>query len=398
MEENDRFPKTLLLCRGIPPAPTGASVVVGNLARQFRQDEMVVLGAYYVGTPPQNWRGEWPSLIYATLHPPDGWRGARWIRWAQLPFLFLRALWTLMARRCQVILVVFPDEIFLLVAYLLALLTQKPLYAYFHNTYLENRPNSRFARWLQTRVFALSRHVFVMSEGMQRLYQVNYPGLRCSPLVHSFNESLAEPEDVIIPPVHQPLRLVLFGNISASNAEATARIVELIHRKDDLHLTLFSGTSRSYLQSLGFTGDRITIETVSHDMLMDGLRKNDIILLPHGFYGDIVEEEILTIFPTRTIEALISQRPILAHTPANCFLAEFLRRHDCAMIVDKPEVSALSEAIDLLRGDKNLRENLVRQALKTARQFQAPTVAAHLRKVLRNGGAIVAAKEIAANQ
>src|SRR5687767_11860265 len=101
-----RFPKTLLLCRNIPPAPTGASVVTGNLARQFRPDEMVVVGAYYFGCPTQNWRPEWPSLRYATVEPPDGFRGARWIRWAQWPLLLLLAGWTLISQRCQAILVV----------------------------------------------------------------------------------------------------------------------------------------------------------------------------------------------------------------------------------------------------------------------------------------------------
>lgn len=378
----DGFPKTLLLCRNIPPAPTGASIVVGNLAKQFRPEDMVVVGAYYLGCPPQIWQAEWPRLKYATVQPPDGLRGARWIRWAQMPLLLLRAMWEMFTGRCKAILVVFPDEIFLLVGYLLALISQKPLYPYLHNTYLENRPNSRLARWLQPRVFAASQHVFVMSEGMQRLYNVNYPDLRCSPLLHSFNDHLPDPDEVTVPPVHKPLRLVLFGNISASNAEATVRLVKLVKMMPDVHLTLFSGTSRSYLKQLGFTGDQITVKTVSHDVLMSGIREGDIIVLPHGFYGSIAEEEIATIFPTRTIEALISERPILAHTPEDCFLTGFLRRHDCALIVEKPDAEALRQAIELLRVDEDLRRHLVRQALITAKQFQASTVADHLRQVL----------------
>jgi hypothetical protein len=367
--------------------------VVGNLARQFRPEDMVVVGAKYLGCPPQTWQAEWPKLKYATIQPPDGLRGARWIRWAQMPVLLLRALWTMLTERCKAIVVVFPDEIFLLVGYLLSLLTRKPLYPYLHNTYLENRPNSGFARWLQPRVFARSRHVFVMSEGMQRLYNKNYPGLECSPLLHSFNDPLPDPDEVVCPPAHKPLRLVLFGNISASNAEATVRLVELIKTMPDVHLTLFSGTSRAYLKQLGFNSDQITVKTVSHDVLMDGIREGDIIVLPHGFYGSIAEEEIATIFPTRTIEALISERPILAHTPDACFLTDFLRRHDCALIVEKPDVEALRQAIERLRVDEKLRRHLVRQALITARQFQASTVADHLRRVLLNENHAIRAAE-----
>jgi glycosyltransferase involved in cell wall biosynthesis len=384
-EQSARLPKTLLLCRNIPPAPTGASVVIANLARQFRTDEMVIVGAYYLRTPAQTWSPEWPALKYAVVQLPDGWRGARWLRWIQFPLLLLRAWWTLMAGGCKAIVVVFPDEVFLLTAYLLARMTGKPLYPYLHNTYLENRPNNRLARWLQPRVFAIASHVFVMSEGMRRLFRVNYPDLRCSALVHSFNQSIPERNDTKPPPVHQPLRLVMFGNVGPSNADAAARFAQLARSSPyDLRLTVFSGTSRSYLKQLGFTGDNIVVETVSHDVLMQGLKQSDIILLPHGFFGAVADDEITTIFPTRTIEALISGRPILAHTPSDCFLAEFLRQHQCAVIVDKPEVAAIEQAVERLRLDPDLRSQVVRQALLAAEQFQAPRVAAHLRDIVKH--------------
>src|SRR5215813_13297208 len=129
-----RFPKALLLCRNIPPAPTGASVVVANLAKQFTRDEMVILGAYYLRTPGQNWSREWPVLNYAVVQFPSGWRGARWFRCAQFPLLLLRSLWTLITENCKSIIVVFPDEVFVLAAYFLSVFTGKPLYPYLHNT------------------------------------------------------------------------------------------------------------------------------------------------------------------------------------------------------------------------------------------------------------------------
>lgn len=360
-------------------------MVVANLAKQFGPDEMVVLGAYYLRTPSQAWSAEWPRLLYAVVQLPDGWRGARWLKWFQFPLLFLRGLWTIVTNRCKAILVVFPDDVFLLAAYLLARLTGTPLFPYFHNTYLENQPNSRLAHWLQPRVFASARHVFVMSEGMQRLYRANYPTLSCSPLVHTFNRPLPEPDEVTLPPVHEPLRLVLFGNVGASNADAVVRFAELARSRNDVALTVISGTSHSYLRQLGFTGEHITIETVSHDVLMERLTESDIILLPHGFEGDIAAEEIATIFPTRTVEALISQRPILAHLPKDCFLAEFLRHHKCALIVDEPELEPLGAALDQLRCDEALRYSLVRRAMAAARQFQASTVAARLCETIDDG-------------
>ena len=378
-----QFPKTLLLSWSIPPAPSGSGIIVGNLARQFRSKEMVVLGAYYLGAPPVQWDDRWPKLRYATVQPPSGFRGARWLRWAQWPWLLLRAWWILTTERCEAILVVYPDDRYLLAGYVLARLARKPLYGYFHNTYMEQRKNSRLAQWLQPRVFALARHLFVLSAAMEALYREGYPALSCSSLVHSFNEPLPEPNGVTPPSVHWPTRLTLFGNINASNAEAVTRIAKLVQTMSDVHLTLLSGTERSYLRKLGFDGERVSMETVSRDVLLKRLRQSDIVLLPHGFDSSMAMEEIATIFPTRTIEALISQRPILAHLPANCFLCSFLRAHAAALIVDKPDIAALREAVECLRRDSELRVTLVRQALTAAKQFEAPVVAAHLREVMR---------------
>lgn len=382
---NSRFPKTMLLSWSIPPAPTGSGVILGNLAKQFSPDDMVVMGARYVGSPPVDWSEEWPRLIYATLQPPAGWRGARWIRWMQWPWLVLRALWTLLAQRCEAIFVVFPDEIYLLTAYILSLITRRPLFAYFHNTYLERRSGSKLARWLQPRVFRRAKHVFVMSEGMQRLYRQHYPDLTCTPLVHTFNDPLPD-DDVVrdVATVHTPLRLAIQGNVNASNWGAAARLAEAIKTfaPGEIQCAVYSGTDAAQLKRVGFDGPQFTAGRVSRDVLLEKLQEADIVLLPHGFSDQMVADEILTIFPTRTIEGLISGRPMLAHLPADCFLNEFLVRHECALIVNEQDTQKVRAAIIRLQTDPALREQLVRRALAAAEEFQAPVVAGDLRQMI----------------
>jgi glycosyltransferase involved in cell wall biosynthesis len=268
---------------------------------------------------------------------------------------------------------------YLLAAYLVARLTRKPLYGYFHNTYYENHRDSLLARWLQPRVFAYARHIFVMSEGMQRLYQQNYPGLSCSPLVHTFNDPIPAFEP---PPLHNPVRLCFSGSINPSCADAATRMAQLVQEVDNVQVTLLTGVPQVVVERTGFVGPKVTVTTVSRDELIDKLREADILLLPHGFTSTFAQEEIQTIFPTKVIEYLISGRSILAHMPGDCFLAEFLRRHNCALIVDEPSVEALKAGLQRLVEDDRLRAELVCNALRAAEQFRAPVVAAHLRKVV----------------
>lgn len=377
-------PKILFMSRSMPPAISGSAVIVANLAKQFTPDTMALLGPYDPGMPGIEWSPAWPRRHYAMLWA-NRWRGERWLRRLQFPFLLLMALWLTLVRRCKAILVVFPDEWHLLAAYLVSRLTGRPLYPYFHNTYVENQPGKWFAQWLQGRVFAHARHVFVMSEGMQRLYNEKYPGVDCSPLKHTFNDPLPAFES---PPVHAPLRLCLSGTMNRASSDAAGRMAEVVRALgDEAQLSIFTGSTVAEVEAIGFRGSNVSIGTVSRDELMTRIRESDILLLPHGFASSWSKEEIQTIFPTKVIEYLISGRPILAHLPADCFLAEFLRRHDCALIVDEPDVTALKHSLDALRNDQALRDKLVRNALDAARQFEAPTVAAYLRETIAHHNA-----------
>jgi glycosyltransferase involved in cell wall biosynthesis len=297
--------------------------------------------------------------------------------------LIWRCLRLARKQRCTRFLVVFPCEEYLLAGYVVAKLCGAEFYPYFHNTYLEqcapHSVHSRMAAWFQSQVFREARHVFVMSNGMAQLYRERYPHVTCSALVHSFNEDLAEPSPP--PPPAAPSRFVLSGNVNASCADAATRLAAAVSSVNGT-LTILSGSPKAHLQALGMMRDGVRHETVSRDLLLYRLGEADIALLAHGFTGGLSEEEYRTIFPTKTIEYLICGRPILAHTPPDCYLTRFLREHGCALIVDKADQDAIVAAIQHLCEDADLRALLVRNALRAAQQFHAPIVAASLRSVL----------------
>lgn len=378
-ETSVEFPRTLYMSRGVPPGLTGVSTVTRNLAQHFSRDELILLGYYEPGRPSFEWRKEWPRIIYGGIFLVNA-RGERWLRRIQFPFLVIIALCLVIFGRCKVILVTYPDALFVLAGYLVAVLTGRPLYAYFHNTYLENHSRSPLARWLQPRVFARACHVFVMSEGMQRLYTQNYPDLQVSPLRHTFNEVLSVPQ--ILPQIHTPLQLVFMGNVNTSCLDALERVRDVVVAEEDLHFTLLTASSREGLEKRGFRGERFSIMTPSDHELLPRLQEGDILILPHGFFSYFVDDELKTIFPTKTIHYLLSQRPILAFVLKGTFIAEFLQEHDCALVVTDPEPPALRNAINRLKNDPPLRKRLVNNALRSAEQFHALRVVSHLRHVI----------------
>jgi len=257
-----------------------------------------------------------------------------------------------------------------------------PLFPCFRNTYLENRAGLEyhFASGLQPRVFSQAARVLVMSEGMAEHYRRRYPGIRCSALVHSFDEPV--PQYTPPPEPGATLELVLSGNINDACREAAVRVCQAISRTPRSRLTLLSGTAREHLDQLGLLRPDVGLETVSRDVLIDRLQRADIMVLPHGFSGALAAVEYEPIFPTRTIEYLICGRPILAHTPPNCFLTRFLREHECALVIDVADGEAIRRGIEELRSNGELRARLVRNALRAAELVQAAWVAGQLRQFL----------------
>src|SRR5262245_61235346 len=334
--------RVLLLSWTVPPEPTGSAVIVGNLAKQFSRAEMVLAGARPIRRPALAWKEDWPEIVYVTRGWPDTMRGARWLRRLELPLLVLRCLRLVQKYKCKSLLVVFPNQEYLLAGYLISLITGAKLFPYFHNTYLEGMVTRglayTFARWLQSKVFARASHVFVMSEGMMDLYRDRYPAMRCCALVHSFNEDI--PTWKMPSQPGSPIRFVLSGNINRTCLDAAVRLCSAISQANST-LTILSGTPKAYLEELGMLREQDRYATVSRDDVLKHLSEAVIVLLPHGFTGDCGEEEFRTIFPTRTIEYLICGRPILAHAPKECFLTRFLRQHECALIVDEPQVEAI---------------------------------------------------------
>jgi glycosyltransferase involved in cell wall biosynthesis len=384
--------KTLYLSWSVPPDTSGSAIIALNLLQQFTRDEMIVAGEKPYGKPSVQWKAEWPELHYVAWVWPFARRGLRWWRIIQFPLTVWNCLWIVWRHGVDRIVVVYPRAHILLAGYLASCLTGCKLFAYLHNTY-EARTGMalRFAAWVHRLVFRRASHVFVMSEGMSELLKQRSPDLEQTPLVHSFNEPLEEFREP--PAVGSPMRLVFCGNV-VSCKDAAARMAEAVARTPDSALSIYSGDNPDVLRHYGLLRPGTDCRTVPRDKILEQLREADVLLLPHSFeYPKAAHDEFRTIFPTKTIEYLISGRPILAHSPADAFLTKFLEENECALVVDRPDIDALRDAIEQLRRDSALRSRLVRNALRTAEQFQAKRVATEFRKWVDDPLTIVAKEE-----
>lgn len=372
--------ETLLLSWSMPPTLSGSAVVVGNLISAFDEQEMLLAGES--NKTIKNLSHSSRQSVRVQFGWPFSIRGARWWRMIQFPFMVFNVCHLARKRKVKNIIAVFPSTEFLFAGFIASVFSGARLFPYFHNTYYENRTGlfKAIASVVQSYVFKRATQVFLISDGMAKLFSANYPGLKHSVIRHSHGKD--QPQFIPVPEIGDEIRFTLIGNINDSCEDAVLRLLRTLRRVPGAVICLYSGTSRKYLRSIGIMSLCDVVSTVTDEELTSKISDSDILLLPLGLTGGLSDVEYETIFPTRTIEYLLSNRPILAHCPQSTYLSTFLREHNCALVIDESNEEKILEAVGELRSNSILRQELVANALQASKIFHIDLVASEVRKQL----------------
>ncbi len=374
--------KILLVSRTVPPVKSGTGYIVDQIRTFFSRDEIHV-----VGELPKNLEQKIEGVEYIDSNPIKFKRGNRfikWYRWVMILSLSKDLIRISKQQKCTCVLAIFPDEIYLESARVAAKKLNLPFYAYFHNTYLDNRTgfNKWMAKRIQAKVFQQAKKVYVMSEGMMTHFQKTYAHTLFEPLVHPY---LAKemPVKSGLPFSDAPLQIAFLGNLNESNRDAFSFFVNAIADRSDIHLKIISSTPSWFYKKLNLLKSNVEIlSNVSDEDLMGELQKANVLFLPHGFDGGLSKVEYETIFPTRTIQYLFSGVPIFAFLPSHSFLADFLKKNNCAeLLCERDEKKILSVLLGM-KSNTQRTDELVKNAIAVSSMFKADVVLNELKKEL----------------
>ena len=219
---------------------------------------------------------------------------------------------------------------------------------------------------------------------MSEFYRERYPELKHSVLPHSFTEPL--PEQLPLPPVGSPLRLVFCGNVNPSCEDAAVRMAEAIAGCRDARLSLVSGTDRGYLQRLGILRDGVTCEAAPRDKSPAPGGGRHSPASPRADRPGRLERRVPHHL-SHEDDRVPHQRPShLGSYDAGLLSDAVSHGKRLALVVDQADIGALRDAIQRLRSDEQLAPPIGSNALKTAEQFPGATVVAEFRKWLRELG------------
>lgn len=381
--------KILLVSWSILPQSGGTSVIVENLAKNFSKDEMVVLGSKTMFQNNDIKRGAAQSefrYFFTEMYLfGRGYRYFTWFRkWRYQP-LVRHIEQVIQTEKIDHVIGVYPNPFYCLAACQAAKNLGVPFSSYFHNTYVENVAiTDPKAESIQAEIFDYSKHIFVMSKGMERFYARKYQLDKFIPLVHTFDQFPDESKLTGIPKGEKEhYKLVAIGNFNESNLDASKRLLSAIKNNPKFSLSVYTHVPKLLLQQRGLDTSLFEHKgSVAPEQIHEELQKYDICVLTHGFTGGYGEVEYKTIFPTRTIPFLLSGKPIFAHSPKGSFLNDFIKENNCAELVDVTDESEIIKKLEQLCFDESRQKELVASAKKTSQMFYGKNVAHFLKEKL----------------
>ncbi len=253
-----------------------------------------------------------------------------------------------------------------------------PFFPYLHDTIAEALSNSVHAERaavIQAQIWKRSSRIFVMSEGMKNLYQKKY-ALTTEPVLHTYMEKIRDENELKLKEYSSP-RCFWGGEVYNINNVSLPRLTRALENLDPT-IEIASPQKREVLNGLGITNKNLVISFYSdRSQYLNAIENADILLLGLNWpeESNIHPEELGTIFPTKTPEYLSSGKLIIVHAPAQYYLTEFFKKHQCGIVLDNMDPS---EVLDTLKQELSNQEKMLgyrKNALLAARLFNQTLVA-----------------------
>jgi len=355
-ERLEKRARVLIVSRYIPPMLTGSAAVVGRL-----RSTLSAAGADLFSAE-DCFDSDSKSLDNQEVFPLR--------KILRFPVILVGVFRRLYQQQTERVMGVFPDGYHFLASAIGSCVLGIPYFPYLHNSFAENRTGWRgfFAKGIVSLVFSISKKVFLMSDGLLRFYETHYPNHQFVALLHQY-----EPIDENLEAVTKKKGTVaMIGAVNESNVESSLRVLDAFNSLNDVELFLYTSTPDHELKSFGILNFKNVqvVRKSSYPKFMHAIAGSEIVILTHGFTGGMSEIEYETIFPTRTLDLLASGRPVIAHVPKKSFIYEFLTRSKCALIVEKPKVSAIMSAYRLLLEDQLLQQSITTAARQALKEFE----------------------------
>jgi glycosyltransferase involved in cell wall biosynthesis len=272
------------------------------------------------------------------------------------------------------------DAVDILAGYCVSRICSVPFYAYIFDDYLYQFIGSErlVVKLISPFIFKHSAGIIGPNEFICEEYQRRY-GV---PTVLVRNpcdktELKKEPYEKISQ-LKNKIKIVYTGDVYLANYGCFRNLIQAMKLLRDypFELHIFTPRLPEKLASEGVEGEKIFIHpSLPYVEALEQQRMGDILFLPLEFESPI-PEIIRTSAPGKLGEYLASGVPVLAHVPANSFVADYLGKHECGLVASENDPSKLKDCLLKLATAERFCRTIVHNARQRALQDFDPKIAA----------------------
>ena len=173
------------------------------------------------------------------------------------------------------------------------------------------------------------------------------------------------------------IKIFFAGAIYRANDDCFRNLIQALAALPEHRFTLdiFTGQSRQHLEAMGIRGERVFIHAhAPYERIQEAQRQADILFLPLSFAAPL-HEVLRTAAPGKMGECLASGRPVLAHVPADSFVADYFRRHRCGWIADQGDPGGIARELEAIIAAPEQRAEITANARRQAQLDFSPETA-----------------------
>jgi glycosyltransferase involved in cell wall biosynthesis len=367
-----------VLSHVLPPSPSGQSVMLYRILSHFNASDYYLISRETykrnkddnLFLPVEYFQASTPRLLNYLNH----------IRFPQRLFEFINAVISIVCRTWKVARIALRNPIQAIVAcsgdiadipagYFVSRLLNIDLYVYMFDDYVYQWTGAyrSVAKNIAPRIFKKNVRLIGPNEYIcneySRLYNMPYAIVRNPCSSEELNISVYE----YWPSEPGRIKVMYTGAIYHANYDCFRNLIKAMELITTywVELHIYTAQNVEELSRQGIQGSRVHVHShVSYHQILEEQHKADILFLPLAFESPI-SEVIRTSAPGKMGEYLASGRPVLAHVPADSFVAYYIKRHQCGILADKNDPADLATHILKLVLDDyrhGITENARRQA------------------------------------
>jgi glycosyltransferase involved in cell wall biosynthesis len=383
--------KFALISHILPPSPSGQSVILYRILSSIKEDVYYLIGTRYAASPDNDMDGQFRLRGQYYYLPPEptfkhAYRfGLSWILKTINIFikLYVRTRNILGVLRSEpnttAIVVCTGDFVDLPAGYLVSRICAVPFYAYIFDDYLYQFIGAE--RWIvkliAPYIFKHSTGIIGPNEFICQEYHQRY-GVTTALVRNPCDKTELEKEPFISQSDKKNrIKIVYTGAIYLANFGCFRNLIQSMKLLQEypIELHIFTSQTPDQLAGEGIQGEKIFIHPhLSYSEVFEHQRNGDILFLPLAFESPI-PEIIRTSAPGKFGEYLASGRPVLAHVPADSFVAYYLEKNQCGLVASENDPSRLKDHILKLINDKEFCRTITQNAYQRAKLDFDPQVA-----------------------